>query len=161
MENQKIDFADCIDLMKQSDYRHIRNLVSYLRALKNSFGDDVAKIVEDISCKDAFNRYKNLAIDQEDRTIEKLISILWGERPIPGLHQYTYKKENDGFQFNCTVCPYVDMFKKLDATEWGYRLYCALDPPLVEGFNENIGFRRTKTLMEGHDCCDHFYYYLK
>ena len=160
MENQKIDFADCIDLMKQRDFMHIRNLISYLKALEGNFGNEVARIVEDISCKDAFDKYKNLRIDKEDRTIEKLINIVWEPGQLYGW-QYTYKQENNGFKFNCTVCPYADTFKELGATEWGYRLYCAADPPLVEGFNENIGFRRTRTLMEGHDCCDHFYYYLE
>lgn len=38
-------------------------------------------------------------------------------------------------------------------------IFCAGDPYIVEGFNPKMGFKRTKTLTLGDDCCDHFYYY--
>jgi predicted ArsR family transcriptional regulator len=158
MESKKIDFVDYMSEMRRKDFINIRNLIMYFKAIKDYFGDDVAKIVEDVSCKNVFDYYKNLDIKKEDRTIEKLISILWEPGRIPGMSEFTYKKVDNGIQMNCTKCPYADVFKMLGATEWGYRLYCATDLSLVKGFNENIGFRRSKTLMEGHDCCDHFYY---
>ena len=102
METKQINFADCIALMKRRDSMHVRNLISYLKALENYFGNEVAKIVEDTSCRNAFEKYKNLEIGKEDRTIEKLINILWEPGQLYGC-QYTYKKENDGFQFNCTA----------------------------------------------------------
>jgi len=37
-------------------------------------------------------------------------------------------------------------------------MFCQNDFYIAEGFNSKIGLKRTKTLMEGHDCCDHFYY---
>ncbi|MFW9789019.1 MAG: L-2-amino-thiazoline-4-carboxylic acid hydrolase, partial [Candidatus Thorarchaeota archaeon] len=35
--------------------------------------------------------------------------------------------------------------------------FCNEDEHIVAGFNPSIKFSRTKTLMEGHDCCDHCY----
>jgi hypothetical protein len=44
-----------------------------------------------------------------------------------------------------------------EALEWGYALHCAQDPHIIAGFNPAIGFRQTRWLMRGDDCCDHFY----
>jgi len=35
---------------------------------------------------------------------------------------------------------------------------CEADGPIAAAFNPRIRFQRTKTLMEGNDCCDHVYY---
>ena len=49
------------------------------------------------------------------------------------------------------------MAKEVGATDWGFEFFCKMDPPIIEGFNPNIQFRRTKTLMEGDECCNHYY----
>ncbi|TFH07921.1 MAG: hypothetical protein E4H14_07485 [Candidatus Thorarchaeota archaeon] len=41
--------------------------------------------------------------------------------------------------------------------DWGYSLYCVDDEYMVMGFNPKMEFTRSKTLMEGHDCCNHCY----
>ncbi len=38
-----------------------------------------------------------------------------------------------------------------------YHLVCINDPVSIRGFNPRIGFRRTSTLAEGMDRCDHTY----
>ena len=56
-----------------------------------------------------------------------------------------------------TRCPFADMAIALGEEDWGFEFYCMSDYGMVEGFNPEIEFSRSKTLMEGHDCCDHFY----
>ena len=58
---------------------------------------------------------------------------------------------------NITKCPLADLAKEVNAEDWGYILYCCDDPNIVEGFNPEMDLKRTKTLMQGDDCCDHFY----
>jgi hypothetical protein len=58
----------------------------------------------------------------------------------------------------CTKCPAYEMAKDMNATEWLYHHICSIDEYVVSGFNPKIGFTRTKTLMQGDDYCDHYYY---
>ncbi|MCP4214504.1 MAG: L-2-amino-thiazoline-4-carboxylic acid hydrolase [bacterium] len=44
--------------------------------------------------------------------------------------------------------------------ELGVQFSCCRDEPHARGFNSQLKLVRTKTLMEGDDCCD-FRYYLK
>ncbi len=58
-------------------------------------------------------------------------------------------------RFNTVYCAYAEMFKRIGIdTELGERLCCQRDGYLFRGFNPEIKFTRTKTLMEGGDCCD-------
>jgi hypothetical protein len=45
----------------------------------------------------------------------------------------------------------------LNAADWLYALVCASDPYTAASF-DGIRFERTKTLMQGDDCCDHAYF---
>ena len=44
-----------------------------------------------------------------------------------------------------------------DAPSQGYATVCFADFALPEGFNPKIKLVRDKTLMQGHDCCNHRY----
>ena len=56
--------------------------------------------------------------------------------------------------FNMKRCRYADMYKELGLSELGVVLSCNRDFELVKGFNPRMKLIRTKTIMEGHDCCD-------
>ncbi len=55
---------------------------------------------------------------------------------------------------NITRCAYAEMYKKHGLEEFGYLLSCGRDYALFEGFNPDINFSRTQTIMEGADNCD-------
>jgi len=157
MENEPKNPETSAGDLKQDDYFQSANVLSLLDALRARFGDEVLSVVEDSNNKNASAIFRNLDIREEDRTIEKLIEVLWEPMKKIGL-RYTFKKERNGILMHCVSCPLADHYKKLGAAEWGYALHCAADASIVEGFNDKIGFSRSKTLMQGHDCCDHFYY---
>lgn len=54
-------------------------------------------------------------------------------------------------------CRYAEMYRELGIEEFGFLLSCGRDFAMVRGFNPKIRFKRTKTLMEGDDCCDFRY----
>jgi fumarate reductase iron-sulfur subunit len=54
-------------------------------------------------------------------------------------------------------CRYAEMYRELAIEEFGFLLSCGRDFAMVRGFNPKIKFNRTKTLMEGQDCCDFRY----
>ncbi len=82
---------------------------------------------------------------------------MWEPLRLKGF-EFTYENKDNGVQFKCVKCPIYELAKEIGATDWLYHHTCSADPFIVEGFNPKIGFKRKKTLMQGDECCDHFYF---
>jgi hypothetical protein len=54
-------------------------------------------------------------------------------------------------------CLWAKTFKEATAADIGFKLICSGDYVTAEAFNPNIKLIRDKTLMQGHDCCNHKY----
>jgi hypothetical protein len=54
-----------------------------------------------------------------------------------------------------TECLWAKTHREAKAADLGYILCCYPDFPSASAFNPNIRLIRTKTLMQGHDCCNH------
>jgi hypothetical protein len=61
------------------------------------------------------------------------------------------------FEMKITECLTEIVFRKADAVDLGYACVCHADFGLPEGLDIGIKLIRTKTLMQGHDCCNHRY----
>lgn len=61
------------------------------------------------------------------------------------------------FAFNVTRCKYAELYRALGLAELGATLSCNRDGALMEGFNPNVEFRRTQTIMGGATHCDFDY----
>lgn len=61
------------------------------------------------------------------------------------------------FAFNVTRCRYAEMYRSLGVPELGALLSCNRDGTMVEGFNPDIRFERTQTIMNGASHCDFRY----
>jgi predicted ArsR family transcriptional regulator len=129
-------------------------------AMQEKFGSDTRDVilqwvkVETLKMWSSLSE-KELMADREN-DIANLVKLLW--EPLKEEFKYTIEQKNEGTQIYCSHCPLATLAKELNFTKWGYDYYCSSDEWIVEGFNSKIGFKRTKTLMEGDDCCDHFYY---
>lgn len=134
-----------------------KDRVDDLNALKKVFGERVVDIVASERGKRINKQWQNIAREHGRNDIEGLKETLWKWVKEAGF-EFTVTEIPEGTQFCVTKCPLAEMAQELHATDWGYICYCADDPHIVAGFNPEIGFRRTKTLMEGHECCDHLYY---
>ncbi len=56
-----------------------------------------------------------------------------------------------------TECLHATVFREYNAADIGFATLCHGDDAWITAYNPNIKFYRTKTLMQGHDCCDHRY----
>ena len=54
-------------------------------------------------------------------------------------------------------CLWAKTFKEANAADIGFKLICSGDYVTAEAFNPKIKLIRDKTLMQGHDCCNHKY----
>ena len=61
------------------------------------------------------------------------------------------------FAFNVTRCQYAEMYRELGMADLGASLSCNRDGTMVEGFNPDIEFTRTQTIMGGASHCDFVY----
>jgi hypothetical protein len=84
------------------------------------------------------------------------VRLLW--EPLPELgFDFGSEPRPGGVQFCVTRCPQAELAARLNAADWLYALVCASDPYTAASF-DGIRFERTKTLMQGDDCCDHAYF---
>ena len=67
------------------------------------------------------------------------------------------RDDGEAFEFNVTRCRYAEMYRRLGLADPGPILSCARDGEMIAGFNPDIEFRRTQTLMEGASHCDFRY----
>ena len=67
------------------------------------------------------------------------------------------RDEEEAFEFNVTRCRYAEMYHRLGIAELGPILSCGRDGAMIEGFNSDIAFSRTQTIMEGATFCDFRY----
>lgn len=154
MQDNSSEFDKALALIKF----HTRDKIDLLNALKDKFGKEVVQVVEQTECEKAFITWQNIALQCADHSIESLIQLLWEPLRAKGF-EFSFEKKPEGVQMQCTKCPIYDLAKELDALDWMYHHTCLTDPYIAEGFNPQIGLKRSKTLMQGDSCCDHFYYY--
>lgn len=137
--------------------RYVKQQIAILDGLREHFGPGVMAVVERAHAGHALQPYLMTAREKGMSTIGDFINLVWEPLRVHG-YEFTVERSERCVQVTCTVCPLAALYRQMGGAEWGYRLYCAIDGLLVERFNGGIGFRRTKTLMEGNDCCDHSYY---
>ena len=94
--------------------------------------------------------------DLPSRELDTIMEILWNQ--MGDLAEFTVKEQTtECLRLRVTRCLFADEMRKLDAADIGFAFYCAYDDGFCQGFNPEIRFTRTKTLMQGDDCCDHTY----
>jgi predicted ArsR family transcriptional regulator len=90
--------------------------------------------------------------------IEDFMRILW----VPLLSEgfsFTQNEADGRVELRVTKCPVYELAERTKMHAWLYHLACATDFYTAVAFSPRIMFTRTKTLMEGHGCCNHTYFY--
>lgn len=70
------------------------------------------------------------------------------------LKREVIEQTEDNYNYNIVTCKYAKMYKELGLEELGFIFSCGRDGKMFGGFNPDIEFRRTQTIMEGADHCD-------
>ncbi len=63
----------------------------------------------------------------------------------------------DRLAFNVTRCRYAEMYRELGVPHLGEAMSCGRDGEMCRGFNPDIHFTRTQTIMRGATHCDFRY----
>ena len=72
---------------------------------------------------------------------------------------FTIVEDSDEkLEFNFSECLWAESMKKLGFDgEKGYKICCKADFAMATAFHPNVKLTRTKTLMQGHESCNHCY----
>ena len=131
-----------------------------LQMMKAHFGEEACQVVEKTLGEQAFQHGKKTAEEIGDNSLEAYIKYQLEFARLAGDElECTVEETESGFQMKYTKCKMADTAKRLGAADEVFYFSCACDKYGAEGFNPNIGLKLTKTLMQGDECCDHFYYY--
>jgi len=148
------DLWEKIRAIRQS-WRDPKRLNVLLDEWERRFGDAYNQIAEELVAEHTRSTWAKLSSQKEATSLDALISILW-EEWTEG--EFNIERSETEVQIFCTKCPIADAYKSINKENYGILFHCSEDPFIVKGFNPKIKFKRTKTLMNADDCCDHYYY---
>ena len=67
---------------------------------------------------------------------------------------YTLEEALREYRFTCTECLNAKVFRDLNAEDLGYIMLCHTDFAATSAFHPKLRLERTKTLMQGDECCN-------
>ena len=127
----------------------------FLAAFAQELGwDRTREIAQSVIASLAGQAGKIMAAAAEGNTLSHLMKV------IPAFSQggaldIELKQSDEGcIRMDVTRCAYADMYRKNGLAELGGLLSCQRDGYLFHGFNPDLVFTRTQTIMEGGSCCD-------
>lgn len=142
-----------IDEIRQND-TDSEKLKPLLDDWKKDFGPEYNDLVNEVFTKRVQHYAAIWAKENGIATAEDIVRHMW-EGWTEG--EFTIERTEKGIQIHCTKCPHADTYLAIGEKELGLQLKCSEDPPIIAGVGPHILFKRTKFLINGDDCCDHFY----
>lgn len=137
--------------------REIEGLIAVpiIKAFIEEFGREralavVQKVIADLALQAGENLVDKVGGDSIQHLITKVFPM-FGQN---ALEYEVLENTSTSAAANITRCKYAEMYQKHGLEEFGYHISCARDFSLFEGFNPEIKFTRTKTIMEGAEFCD-------
>ena len=119
--------------------------------IRDAFYNDMTKMVKAELVLNPVNEFSDFVRMEKDEN----------EQPsLRNIFELTYPHESENeLSLNVTRCLYAEVFKELDATELSYMMVCNPDHAYAQASHPRIKLRRFMTLMKGHDCCDHTWFW--
>lgn len=88
------------------------------------------------------------------------ISVFRDPRMLASLTMEIIEDTDTVFEIKVTDCLSAEAFLPYKAGDIGFARVCLGDYNWASDFNSNIKMVRDKTLMQGHDCCNHKYMWI-
>ena len=134
------------------------NFIPYMERLVMYLGrEELTKLLKRAATEHYTQRGRNWAKRVEKKEFAAYFDFL--RKPDRDwLHTCTHEIIEDTdkvLQIKYTECIYADIFREANAQDIGYAAFCHGDFAIFSALDPRIKLIRTKTLMEGDDCCDH------
>jgi hypothetical protein len=138
---------------------HLTEQLEILRKLRKRFGAEIVEIASNARLTVHKKWMKDLSKCKSGRPSEifkhSAFSVTSDENNL--LVYEVLEDSDERFAVTITKCKYADFYIEKGEPEIGYAMHCALDFGETKAFSSDIILKRTKTLMQGDDCCDHCY----
>jgi hypothetical protein len=139
-------------------FAYTNGFIPLLKTLANDIGKE--KFIEML--KKATSDAAVRGVKEETKNLPKkdLAAFLAGFKADPYFwkHVLTYEFVEDterAAQIKVTECLWAKTFREAEAADIGYATICYGDYAAAPAFNPKMKMIRTKTLMQGQDCCNH------
>ena len=144
---------------RQLFQRQYFNIIIFGKLLKQELGDEKAiELIKKLSDKFSIERGKKQAQQSGENSLQAFVKQF--KDPEPYKHTLTMEIIEDtekAFELKVTECLWAAAFREQDAGDIGFAWICYGDYGWPQGFNPQLKMVRDKTLMQGHDCCNHRY----
>lgn len=131
-----------------------RIVAPLLERLAATYGDGVYEVAGEVIVEVAREQGAAMAARMGDTSLPAFATGLGAWSADGALESHVVELSDDVFAFDVHRCRYAEMYRSLGLAELGATLSCNRDASLVEGFNPNVRFTRTQTIMSGADHCD-------
>ena len=128
-------------------------LVTVVRAVEQAYGPEAKELVHRAYLESAREKGRRLREAADGDGVQDFLGLV--EANWAATHEMERVVDTETVvEYRFTRCLVVEACQRLGAPDIGF-WFCEGDEPCLSGFNPDLRFHRTKTLMEGHDICDH------
>jgi predicted ArsR family transcriptional regulator len=149
----KPDTLNDVGLLKRREIE-ARIVAPLLERLAGEYGEGVYDVAREVIVDVARDSGAALAQQMGDDSLTAFARGL-AEFSVDGaLESEVVEITETTFGFDVHRCRYAEMYRALGIEDLGATLSCNRDGSLIAGFNPDIEFTRTQTIMEGATHCD-------
>lgn len=153
----KPDLLNDVGVLKRREIE-ARIVAPLLERLAEEFGSDrVHQLAREVVVEVAQGQGGELAAQLGGNDLAHFANSMENWTKGGALEIEVVEQSDEVFAFNVNRCRYAEMYRELGMADLGATLSCNRDGTMVEGFNSNIDFTRTQTIMSGADHCDFVY----
>lgn len=136
---------------------HLTEQLEILRKLRERFGEEVVEIASNARLAVHKKWMKDLSKGEPGRPSEvfkhSAFSVTSADQDL--LEYEVLEDSDEKFAVKITKCKYANFYMEKGEPGIGYAMHCALDFGETEAFSSDIILKRTKTLMQGDNHCNH------
>ncbi len=135
-----------------------RVVAPLLEALGERFGrDEVLSVAREVIVALATTQGAELSAHAGGCSLQHFEGTLERWKADQALEITVRESTDERFAFDVTRCRYAEMYRALGIPELGAVLSCNRDAALIGGFNPDVSFTRTQTIMGGASRCNFVY----
>jgi len=136
-----------------------RFFIEFAQAAQQKFGkEETIALIKKMATESNLERGEKQAQNSKDRSLKSYTRMFADTKSWePMIKMEVVEDTETAFELKVTECIQAAVFRDANAADIGYARVCWGDYAWAEGFNPNIKLVRDKTLMQGHDYCNHRY----
>ncbi|MDI6806341.1 MAG: L-2-amino-thiazoline-4-carboxylic acid hydrolase [Candidatus Aenigmarchaeota archaeon] len=135
---------------------HARTLITIVNYLESDYGKETVESFKNYWFQEVFYKPWKEISKANPNNLQTFVKIL--EDDCTGTHEWIKEiDEPKRIKYKFTKCVWANVFHEFGMPDIG-KWFCESDYMICKAFNPKIKFKRTKTLMDKDDCCDHEFF---